>query len=542
MVLKSLLLGIFSLVLVAFGQPGWIPHLAPFAAACGYALFWRAFLVFPSFKKRFWVAVVWFALVQSVQLSWMTSFEYQGIYILFVYAFLAFALGVQFGFISLLIPKEGGLRVSRCLMLASVWVLFEWIRYHVVCGFTFNPTGLALGGNSLSLQFAAIFGVLGLSFWVMLTNGLAFNVLRKKSLFPWVVVAAVPYLFGWGHISFHQSRLNWAPKLNVVLIQPGLLPSEKVPLSGHLSSFIPPVEQWRRIFSLVKEAKLKTNDLVALPEAALPFLVDQPVYPLTLADQIIHEELGPYTLPPFEPPFAAMHEGRVFVTNAFFVQAIANYLRSEVVSGFDGYDPLENKHFNAAYHFIPFSKKVERYDKRMLMPVAEYLPYKWTRKLAAAYGITQFFEPGAKAKVFQGKVPFSVSICYDETFPHLVREGRLNGSTLLVTVTNDNWYPESRLPKQHFDLGRLRTVENGAPLVRACNSGITGGVDSLGRVVSKLGHGGSSDWMAGSIAFQISTYHYETPYFFWGNSGILILVFFLIGFLLILEKRKVNRR
>ena len=537
-----LLLGISSLLLVGLGQPGWIPHLAPLAAAFGYALFWRAFLVFPSKKKRFLAAAVWFALVQSIQLSWMTSYEFQGIYILFVYAFLMCALGVQFGLLSLLIPGNAELRLPRVLMLASVWTLFEWVRYLVLCGFTFNPTGLALGANLLSIQFAAIWGVLGLSFWVMLTNGFALKLfLSKKGAFSWLVIALIPYLFGWGHLKMHQNPCQRAPTLDVALVQTGLLPSQKVPLSGKIDSFIHPFEQWQRIFSLLKKTQKDRFDIIVLPEAALPFLVDQPVYPLAGVEQLARNEFGEYALPPLNPALVATGSEGISVSNAYIVQFLSNHFRSEVVAGFDGYDPKNKKYFNAAFHFLPNGATPERYDKRMLMPVAEYLPYRWTEKLAASYGITDFFEPGREAKVFRGKVPFSISICYDETFPHLVREGRVNGSNLFITVTNDNWYPESRLPKQHFDLGRLRTVENGVPLLRAGNSGITGGVDSLGRIITKIGEGGSSDWASGIATGQISTYHYRTPYLFWGNSGILFLSFFMIALFLFLEKRRVKK-
>ena len=538
-----LLLGILSLLLVGLGQPGWVPHLAPFAAAFGYALFWRAFLVFPTKKKRFLAAVVWFALVQSIQLSWMTSYEFQGVYILFVYAFLMCALGVQFGLLSLLIPGNEELHLPRLLMLASVWTLFEWIRYLVICGFTFNPTGLALGTNLLSIQFAALWGVLGLSFWVMLTNGFALKLLvSKKGIFSWLVIALVPYLFGWGHLKMHRNPCQRAPTLDVALVQTGLLPPQKVPLSGRIDSFIHPFEQWQRIFSLLKETQKERFDIIVLPEAALPFLVDQPVYPIAGIEQIARNELGECALPPLDPSLVSIGSEGVAVSNAYIVQLLANHFHSEVVAGFDGYDSKSKKYFNAAFHFLPFGKTLERYEKRMLMPVAEYLPYRWTEKLAASYGITDFFEPGKEAKVFHGKVPFSTSICYDETFPHLVREGRVKGANLFITLTNDNWYPESRLPKQHFDLGRLRTVENGVPLIRAGNSGITGGVDSLGRIVTKLGEGGASDWEAGIATCQISTYHFWTPYLFWGNSGVLFLSFFLIALFFLLEKIKLTKQ
>ena len=132
------------------------------------------------------------------------------------------------------------------------------------------------------------------------------------------------------------------------------------------------------------------------------------------------------------------------------------------------------------------------------------------KKLTKSYGISDFFTHGRESKVIESKVPFSISICYEETFAELIREGY--GSkvqTLFVNVTNDNYYPNSRLPQQHFDHAKLRAVENGVPLIRACNTGITGVVDRFGRVVSVLGKGGrDSEWQQGAldVTFQAQSH------------------------------------
>ena len=95
---------------------------------------------------------------------------------------------------------------------------------------------------------------------------------------------------------------------------------------------------------------------------------------------------------------------------------------------------------------------------------------------------------------------------------------------LLVNLTSDVWYPNSRLPKQHFDHARLRTVENGIPLIRACNTGITGGIDSLGRIINVLGDNYSeSEWIADSIKITVPKYTYGTVYSKTGDLLIIII-------------------
>jgi apolipoprotein N-acyltransferase len=76
----------------------------------------------------------------------------------------------------------------------------------------------------------------------------------------------------------------------------------------------------------------------------------------------------------------------------------------------------------------------------------------------------------------------STAICYEVVYPHLIRDGVLQGAELLTTITNDAWYGETSAPWQHFDLATMRAIEQGRYLARAANTGISGIVDPYGRV------------------------------------------------------------
>jgi apolipoprotein N-acyltransferase len=155
--------------------------------------------------------------------------------------------------------------------------------------------------------------------------------------------------------------------------------------------------------------------------------------------------------------------------------------------------------------------------------MGEYIPFTWCRQLAAQYGITGSFTCGKSAKVFKGPVPFGTSICYEEIYGHLMRQNRLLGAELLVNLTNDGWFPQSHLPKQHFDHARLRTVENGIPLVRACNTGITGAMDSFGRIIGVLGEDPMErQKIADSIRLDVPLYHYHTFYAQYGDLSVIL--------------------
>ncbi|MCB1136292.1 MAG: apolipoprotein N-acyltransferase, partial [Chlamydiia bacterium] len=105
---------------------------------------------------------------------------------------------------------------------------------------------------------------------------------------------------------------------------------------------------------------------------------------------------------------------------------------------------------------------------------------------------------------------------------------------LLVNVTSDVWFPHSRLPIQHLEHGRLRTVENGVPLVRACNTGVTAAVDALGRTIEAFGDAdGPYEWKSGALYVQVPLFRYDTLYRWIGQDWVLGIaaVLFGLGFL-----------
>lgn len=528
--------GLISFLIVAFGQPTFAPWLGPISAVLGYALFWRAIRIYPFRMQRFWRGFAWYSSISLVQLSWMTSIEYQGIYILGVWLGLCIWLGVQFGLLTLLIPYNRQLSWSRILAIASAWTLLEWSRYHVICGYSWNLSGLALS-SQYAIQLASIFGILGLSFWVIFVNLLGLRAFLRKGIVHYVIwlgFACIPYMFGAVHLSYHDrqiAKMEDLPILSCALIQTGLLPPQKIPIQGRIRSYISPYDQWKRVLLFLKEGKSKVLDLIVLPEAAVPFSSAYPVYEEKEVKQIFSEVFGPSSneiFPNKEPPYGKGNK----VTNTFWAQAISNLFNSEVVIGLDYSDASGVSH-NSAFHATPFSNKLNRYDKRVLMPLAEYLPFKWLAPLVKCYGITDFFTPGREATLFSSQIPFSTSICYEETFPHTVREGRLLGAQLLVNVTNDGWYPSSRLPSQHFEHSKFRTLENGCPLVRSCNTGVTAALDSLGRTIGGIEEKNSEKKIQSGVLFaEVPIYTYPTLYTFWGNLGILSLCILFIAIFL----------
>ncbi len=508
----------------------------------------------------------------------MTSIEYQGYYILLVYLFICCALGIQFGWLTALLPQNS-LKTLHIFALSSFWTILEWSRVYFFCGFSWNPIGMSLGFHPIPLQWASLFGIFGMSFWVMLVNLCALKIWRDiknlqnpakeplcqisdssgylricKSLCIWGFLLCMPYLFGALHMLYHTERMNTSQKnLRVALVQTGLLPSEKALLSRHRDSFIPADAQWEHILMYLRDKKddransLDKWDLIILPEAVVPKQADTPFFPLENTRRIFTKIYGAdvdQCFPGISLPFAekkiVQGDEWIYVSNLFWAQSLANLYDADVILGLDHFDRQSDKFYNSAFLASPRKQDVQRYDKRVLLPLAEYLPFEWMRPLTKSYGIYDFFSKGDKTPCLAGKLNMNVSICYEETFSGVIRKYINRDSDLLINLTNDGYYPHSLLSEQHFAHARLRTVENGRPLLRSCNTGVTAAVDSLGRIVARFSQKGE-ERERGVLHCTLVPYRYATLFSIWGDMGIVCTSFGILALFFLLKLFSTNR-
>lgn len=514
---------ISSFLVVALGQPARISELSYLASAVGFALFWKSMLQLSSPRSRFLLAFVWFSSVQMIQLSWMATVQYMGPLIVAVYLFLNLALGVQFGALSMFLKPSQAVRPLKMVAMAGIWVFFEWTRLFPCTGFTWNPVGLFLSSSVYSLQWASVFGIYGLSFWVILVNVAALRLFTtpfsKRSTAVFCSLAAFPYLFGFATLKLEENRESFS--LKAILVQTGIMPEQKDYYANQADAFIPAVQQWDRILHAIGKSGEGAPDLIVLPEGALPYGAFRYGYYLEPVHRVWAHHFGPGSMldfPSAVKPYAKYERGRWKTTNAYWVQALANHYNADVIVG------LDDEEYNAAFLFHPHGEVPQRYEKRILVPVGEYVPFGGIRIvsdfIARQFGVPFSFLAGNEAKIFQGKVPLSVSICYEETFSGLIREARVKGAELFVNITNNAWFPSSKLAQQHFDHGMIRTVENGVAVLRASNTGITGGIDSYGRTIALLK---PSEQQAEALAVEIPLSSRKTLYVLWGDFAILIL-------------------
>ncbi|HUI20773.1 MAG TPA: apolipoprotein N-acyltransferase [Methylocella sp.] len=427
---------------------------------------WRAFGAGWWWGFGYFLAGLWWLgaafLVEADEFAWALPVGVAGLpAVLSVFPALGFLL-------ARLIWVPGG---GRLFSLAAGLGFAEWLRGNVFTGFPWNSFGMALGGNLLTAQLASIFGLYGLTVIVVLIFA-APALLGGKSAMrtgrrpPRMIIAAC--LAFCGICGFGAWRLAYAtsasvPGVKLRIMQPNLPQDAK---------FRPENKSWilsrylRLSVGAVESGHSGIDDVTALiwPESAFPFILSHDAGALAAIGAVLPEDT-------------------VLVTGA---------AREEVRGGRLGPDGVS--YFNAIQVVASGGHILDSYDKVHLVPFGEYLPF---QNFFDRWGLHQFvhipggFEAGSDRRllVVPGLPAVAPLICYEAIFPGEAVPGAGGSSErpgLLLNVTNDGWFGSTSGPYQHFAQARLRAIEEGLPLIRAANTGISAIVDPYGRVLADL--------------------------------------------------------
>jgi apolipoprotein N-acyltransferase len=309
------------------------------------------------------------------------------------------------------------------------------------------------------IQFADITGIYGVSFLIVMVNGAFADIflIKKRTkdmpLFPLSYTAigfAILLLFiisvvVYGQIKLHEQR-------------PGNLFRASV-IQGNISQDM----KWETpyqssVLEIYKDLSLKaassSPSFIVWPETAVPFLFH--------TDKDRTEELVDFQTQ----------------SNAYLL------FGSVLLKG------KKDKRYllsNSAVLLDAHGQEAYRYDKIHLVPFGEYVPLQtvlfFINRLVAGIGDYVPGEQYIRAETPFGE--FATVICYEIIFPGLVRKFFSNGGDFLVTITNDAWFGKTTGPYQHFSMAVFRAVENRKPVIRAANTGISGYIDSNGKIISR---------------------------------------------------------
>jgi apolipoprotein N-acyltransferase len=376
--------------------------------------------------------------------------------------------------LSLRWPYLGG-RYRRLVVLAVLWTMAEWLRGHLFTGFPWNPLGHVWAFAPPLLQGAALFGVYGLGTFTFAI--LAAPVAGWRAAVGALVVVGIAGAAGLGVMPPPDAGPPGPP---IRIVQPNVPQSEKWAARDRAQHF-------QKLIDLSRRPGFDRLKAVIWPETAVPFAV----------------EPGSAALPALAtaaPPGGYLLGGMPRGT-------------AERADGV----------WNSLLAIDPQGAVQAHYDKVHLVPFGEYIPWhKEFPPISGAIGRGSF-EVGASfvTLALSGLPPFSPTICYEAIFPGAVTAPGLRPQWLL-NVTNDAWFGTSSGPNQHLTSARLRAVEEGLPMIRAANTGISAVIDAYGRVLASL-----DIETQGVIDHPIPPPRVSTPYARWGDWTVLTLVVFL---------------
>jgi apolipoprotein N-acyltransferase len=336
------------------------------------------------------------------------------------------------------------------LLGAAAWVGAEHARGWMFGGFPWIPLGNTMVTLLPVAQLASVGGVYLLSLFVALVNvGFALVIVSspaRQRVTLAATVAGMAAVAVWGGVRLSANTLvETGTPVKVGLVQANIAQIDK--WNGAKAG--PIVE---RYLEMTRKAVAEGAEVVLWPESATPFYFDE------------------------QPTGQALVRGLVASTGVPLL-----FGTDEIERG------ARNQYFNSAFMLDSGGATAAVYRKMHLVPFGEYVPFKemlfFVRPLVEA---VSDFSPGRFVTMLPVKGHMaSTAICYEVTYPSLMREAVRQGSELLTTITKDAWYGESSAPFQHFEMATMRAIEQGRYLVRAANTGISGIVDPYGRVLAR---------------------------------------------------------
>ena len=360
--------------------------------------------------------------------------------------YLAFFWAVA-GFLFSLMSKEDQ-QILGNIFFPFIIVIIEFLRSFGPLGFPWSNLALTQSKYIHFIQFIEVTGTYGVSFVIIGFNIILYNVTQKK----------ISLLKGLFFISFVLigfsiagiGRIMSLPKSNrditVAVVQPNVNPNTKWQNKKEIIALMDSLHQ--------ESIKFKP-DLIVFPETALP-------------SYLVRDNRTRGTL-----------------------QSIVNRSDIPLLTGtiHTSFENNSRYYYNSSMFIIP-QKKYELYSKIHLVPFAEYdlLPSIFHPLTKLNINIDRGnFKSGNDYKVFKYEnLLFSNLICYESSIPKISRTFVSKGAEFLIIQANDGWLGSSFGPYQHFELARLRAIENRIPVVRCANTGISGVINFDGSIKTKV--------------------------------------------------------
>lgn len=395
----------------------------------------------------YWIAI---SLLTDVgKFGWLIPFTVLG---------LTGALAIFAAFACMLTALLRPTPYAQWLGLAGFWALVDYSRGHILTGFPWNLPASALAFSDTLLQPLSILGAYGYSWVVVLIAASGFLVVQaegfaRRGVFAMLGMwALLGVMFAGGHLRL-AGALNpdeagyFVPDVKLRLVQANISQPHKWNPALQMRGLQEHIQ-----LSLLSEG-LDDITHVIWPETAIPYVLADDSKLLGLVATVAPASGGLIT-----GALRTIGEGDDW-----------EIFNSLVAIGQDG-------------------KIHGSYDKHHLVPFGEFVPLRWLLPIEKITpGLRDFSRgKGPATLTINGAPPFSPLICYEAIFPDEVVAPGSPRPQWMLNITNDAWFGQSSGPYQHFVATRMRAVEQGMPLVRVANTGISGVVDAYGRVIAML--------------------------------------------------------
>jgi apolipoprotein N-acyltransferase len=345
-------------------------------------------------------------------------------------------------------------RLVFALFAACAWVAMEMAVARMLSGFPWNLLGASQLQLTPLVQIASFTGVYGVAFLVIWFSASLVNVFQALMAQPtrreaWLRELALPILviaivYAWGVAEVRRKSAVPANRvLRIALVQPSIPQTMIWDPAGADARF-------RELLRLTEAALTNRPQIIIWPEAAVPKMVRDDIETQRAIARLAASNSAWMIIGSDDFDFRG--------TNAIF--------------------------FNSSFLVSPRGELVSTYRKRRLVIFGEYVPLvDWFPFIKYLTPITGGFAAGEEPVTFElGELgaKTSVLICFEDVFPHYAREHVTPGLDFLVNITNDGWFGESSAHWQQAWCAAFRAIENGLPLVRCANNGLSCWIDARG--------------------------------------------------------------
>ena len=350
------------------------------------------------------------------------------------------------------------------VLFGLVWVALEYLHTFTPFGMTWGMLAQALVSYPTWLQITAYLGPWSLSAVIVAVNCVLAEALRGRKLdlpAAGLTLASIAFVLVLG-----RWRLGQAPPLG----QGGIRVAAAQVCMGRDIKWDPSFAEvaLRNLDQLTMRGAAEGARVVVWPETAIPYRNFRKTPGLTLRIGMLARNAHCFLM---AGSIEMMEDGSSHTLNTV-----------SLVS--------------------PEGQFLDRYDKQRLVPGGEFLPFESVLRRFSIFDRVMNYVPGNGSGVFNLETPpgrtqegtpvppgekmhLGALICFESMVPYLARARALAGADVLFVSTNDGWFGADPAIEHHFDIGVMRAVESGRPLIQAGNTGISGVTDSYGRVVTR---------------------------------------------------------